>query len=445
MTHTNIAIIGGGAVGTALAYSLARYSDIPQITLIEKEPWWGMVTSSPWSNAQTCHRGRIESNYGEHKTEWLKMAGGWIEGYVERHSGLAKMTRQTLLAVGDEVPTLRARYAWEHKLFPDVELYERDAIASIEPAVMEGRDPDQQVLAISSPNGYTVDYGKLAASFIEEADGRLETILKKEVTAIERAGDGYLIRMGDETITADYLVVAAGTHSLPFAHSLGVATNLIELPVAGGFFYTPRMLNGKVYTMQIEGLPFAAVHGDPDIARPDRDRYGPTAIALPILDRKIDTPAEYWASVNEFLRMIATPDKDFIGSMRTAMGILFQEPVRSFMAKNLLYLGPGKRRAFLPSIRKVVPTMRLKDVEVAKDDFGDMVGGIRPQVVDRHTKEMLMGDVTIKAPRARFKVTPSPGATACLENARDDGPEIAQELGYTFDMDAWTAAHTPSR
>ena len=200
-----------------------------------------------------------------------------------------------------------------------------------------------------------------------------------------------------------------------------------------------------MYTHQIPGFPFAAPHGDPDIVRPGFDRYGPTAVALPFLDQKMHGAVEYWNSIKECVRMLDTPDKDFYHSLTTVIGILFNEQNRAFMLKNLAYNGPGKVRAFLPNMQKIVPSIRLEDVQVAKDDFGDMVGGIRPQVINRHTKTMMMGEVTIAGPNARFMVTPSPGATACLETGRKNAPEITQTLGYCFDMERWIAAHTPSR
>lgn len=46
-----------------------------------------------------------------------------------------------------------------------------------------------------------------------------------------------------------------------------------------------KILNGKVYMLQNPKLPFAALHGDPDILANQNTRFGPTALMLPKLER----------------------------------------------------------------------------------------------------------------------------------------------------------------
>ena len=41
--------------------------------------------------------------------------------------------------------------------------------ARIEPRVLEGRDPDQEILALVTEDGYTVDFKKLCHSFVNNA------------------------------------------------------------------------------------------------------------------------------------------------------------------------------------------------------------------------------------------------------------------------------------
>ena len=49
------------------------------------------------------------------------------------------------------------------------------------------------------------------------------------------------------------------------AKSLGYGKNLALLSMAGSFYTAPKVLNGKVYTIQVPKLPFAAIHGDPEV------------------------------------------------------------------------------------------------------------------------------------------------------------------------------------
>jgi malate dehydrogenase (quinone) len=60
--HYDVVIIGGGASGTALLYTLAKYTNIPHIALIEKYDRPGQVNSKASNNSQTLHVGDIETS-----------------------------------------------------------------------------------------------------------------------------------------------------------------------------------------------------------------------------------------------------------------------------------------------------------------------------------------------------------------------------------------------
>ena len=48
-------------------------------------------------------------------------------------------------------------------------MIEREEIGKIEPRVLEGRNPDQEILALVTEDGYTVDFKKLCHSFVNNA------------------------------------------------------------------------------------------------------------------------------------------------------------------------------------------------------------------------------------------------------------------------------------
>ena len=186
------------------------------------------------------------------------------------------------------------------------------------------------------------------------------------------------------------------------------------LPVAGSFYYTPKLLNGKVYTVQNDKLPFAAVHGDPDILMPGMTRFGPTAIVLPLLERY------RWSTLPEFLQ-VTKPE----WSVMKVMGGLLREPeVRAYMLRNMLYEIPGVReRLFLKEARKIVPSLQLEQLHFAKG-----IGGIRPVMIDKQQQRLRLGEAQIDPGSGiLFNMTPSPGATSCLGNARRDAERI---IGY---------------
>ena len=104
--------------------------------------------------------------------------------------------------------------------------------------------------------------------------------------------------------------------------------------------------------------------------------------------------------------------------------------VRRYIFKNILFEIPLiRRRLFLHEARKIVPSLEARDLR-----FAHRVGGLRPQIIDRNAKRLLMGEAKIDPGNGViFNMTPSPGATSCLDNAEQDLRSVARHLGATFD------------
>ena len=67
-----VVIVGAGITGCALAYTLARYTNIKSIALIEKYEDVSTLNSKGTSNSQTIHAGDIETNYTLEKLQLQK-------------------------------------------------------------------------------------------------------------------------------------------------------------------------------------------------------------------------------------------------------------------------------------------------------------------------------------------------------------------------------------
>jgi malate dehydrogenase (quinone) len=223
-------------------------------------------------------------------------------------------------------------------------------------------------------------------------------------------------------ILARHVVVNAGAHSLLLAQRMGYGLQYSCLPVAGSFYFTPDLLRGKVYTLQNDKLPFAAVHGDPDVRAPGLTRFGPTALLLPLLERY--RPSSFW----EFLQVLRL-DGAVLSVFLQLFGVA---DIRRYILRNLLFELPWLgRRLFLADVRKIVPGMRLEDLRYAEG-----FGGVRPQLIDKQARRLMLGEARIEAiPGLTFNVTPSPGGTCCLGNALRDLEEIVNRLGCRFDRE----------
>jgi malate dehydrogenase (quinone) len=430
MKH-DVIIVGGGVSGTALLYTLCKYSDVKNIGLIEKYSDFGKVNSAPNMNSQTLHFGDIETNYTIEKARKVKRYADLVMNYLENEKAakgdeklFIKIPKMVLAVGKDQVINLRNRFPAFGELFPKLKMIGKEEIGRIEPRILEGRDPGQELLAFLTEDGYTVDFKRLSHSFVNNAqtlNPDAKVYLSTKVLKIERNGDNYLLRTDNGDFEAPAIVVAAGSHSLMMAKSLGYGKDFSILSMAGSFFTGPKVLNGKVYTMQVPKLPFAAVHGDPEVHNEYITRFGPTAKPIFFLERYNNTTFwEYWKTFGIGIRPILSILK--ISSDR----VIF-----SYLLKNVVYDLPWiGRRAFMKEIRKIVPNVRLEEIKYAKG-----IGGTRPQIINNTTRKLELGEAKILGERIIFNITPSPGASTCLGNALEDTSKIMDFLGNKFKFD----------
>ncbi|WP_251341327.1 FAD-dependent oxidoreductase [Haloplanus halophilus] len=431
----DLVIVGGGISGASLLYTTAKFTDVDSIALIEKESEVAAINSHHTNNSQTLHFGDIETNYSLEKAREVKEGAELLAGYLERHDSDREMhakRSKMVLAVGDdEVPQLERRYHEEGfgDLFPKLRPIGREEIAEIEPAVVEGRDPGVDLLALQTPDGYVVDYGATARSFVDRAaeEPSVDVYTGTEVTAVTPTVDGHTIETTDGRFDCSATVVAAGSHSLQIAKELGYGQDKVLLPVAGSFFLADDLLNGKVYTLQMKKLPFAAVHGDADVHDPSITRFGPTAKVVPTLERgRLST-------VTDFLDVFGLN----AAAALSYANVLSDRVLLPYVLRNLVYdLPEVGRREFLPHVRKVVPGVDLEDIERAEG-----YGGVRPQIVDTSERSLDMGEAKIVGDDVIFNITPSPGASTCLKNAMRDTRTLLDFLdgAYEFDEAAFRA------
>lgn len=439
----DVVIVGGGVAGSALLYALATFTDLKRIALVEKYPQVASVNSKATNNSQTIHCGDIETNYSLEKALKVRRSAQMVVRYASqlppalREKVIYQFPKMVLGVGATECDFLRQRFELFSPHFGGMHLLEKTQIADLEPSVVkvDGHDRPEDLVAIAIQGEYTaVNYGILAETFVEQAqavsDKTVELKLGSPVLAIEPSGNHYQVTTTEATLTARFVVVSASGYSLLFAHRMGIGLEYSCLPVAGNFYYTPQILNGKVYTVQNDKLPFAAIHGDPDVTASGKTRFGPTALPLPLLERgNLQTFVDYL----EVLKLDRTVAEVLWDLFRVT-------DIRNYIFKNMAFEVPLlNRRLFLKDARKIVPSLRLEDLE-----FAHGVGGIRPQLIDRQQRKLILGQAEIDpGDGIRFNVTPSPGATTCLGNAEQDLLRIQQHLGCEFDRSWFQAESIP--
>lgn len=422
--HHDVIIVGGGVTGTALLYVLSLYTDVKNIALIEKNATVGQVNSHPLNNAQTSHDGGTETNYSlEHALE-VQKAAFLLRAYVEQRKtpDLFKKTHRMVLGVGrDEIEQLKERFRIFKPHYKDLRFAGKDELRKIEPNIVRGRKKEEPICAIISSEGYAINYQRLSECFLEDAHAvnpNAQVFFNTTIKHIRKENGVFVLETNTGMYTASALVCAAGAYSLLFAQELGYGKHLGILPLGASFYSAGPLLSGKVYRVQIEGMPFAAIHGDPDVLNQADTRFGPTTKPLPLMERhRLKT---FW----DFVKLPLVS----LRGLRVLFRLLANRKLFGYVVKNALYdvpfIGPY---LFLREARVIVPTLTYRHLKLRKG-----AGGIRPQIVNLKTGELEMGDKTIVGENCIFNTTPSPGASVCLANAHRDGKHIARFLGKQY-------------
>lgn len=436
--HYEVVIVGGGISGAALFYELAKYSTAKNICMLEKYEALATLNSKGTSNSQTIHVGDIETNYTLEKAKITKRTAKMIEKFCLQYNLQDKIMfkhQKMALGVGEkEVEFITKRYNEFKEIFPYLELWDKEALRELEPKLVyadkeQTKDRPEPIIAMGARDEYTtVDYGAMTEELAkagQNADKSKTTdiFFNSEVEDIERVGNKYKLTTVNGTVyTADFVVVNAGAHSLYLAHKMGYGKHMGSLSMAGSFYITNgEFLNGKVYMVQNDKLPFAALHGDPDILENGKTRFGPTALALLVLER--------YKGGKSIFQCLKTMNID--GSIiKIFWDLLKDSEIRNYVFKNFLFEVPGiNKKLFVKDARKIVPSLSVDDLEYAKG-----FGGVRPQVLNKTEKKLMLGEASLSEGNGIiFNMTPSPGATSCLGNAQRDIKVVCEYLNLEFD------------
>ncbi|MDR1975707.1 MAG: FAD-dependent oxidoreductase [Campylobacteraceae bacterium] len=437
--HYDVVIVGGGISGSALFYTLAKYSDIKSVALLEKYDALATLSSSGRGNSQTIHTGDIETNYTLAKAKHVKRAANMIRRYCLQHGYENKFMfihQKMAVGIGDkEVEYMKKRYEEFKELFPYLEVYDKEKLKEVEPKLVfdeNGNERPEDIVGVGVLDQYsTVNYGAMAQSLVDNAqkekNKQLDIFFNSEVVSIKQLGKEHvLMTKSGDVFTADFVVVDAGGHALYLAHKMGYGKEFGCLPVAGSYYVTKsHFLKGKVYMVQNPKLPFAALHGDPDVLLDMATRFGPTALVLPVLER--------FHGLKSFPDFLKTLNLDF-KILKILKDMFADSDIRRYIFRNFFYEIPYfNKRIFLKDMKKLVPCLKLEDIEYAKG-----FGGVRPQVLNKPERKLMLGEASINPGTGIiFNMTPSPGATSCLGNAERDAQLVCEHLGAKFNTKAF--------
>jgi L-2-hydroxyglutarate oxidase len=386
--RADILIVGGGIIGLTLARELAAQGR-GDIVILEKEDDLGRHASG--RNSGVLHAGIY------YAPDSLKarscLAGNKLMRAYCKERGLAVLeTGKVIVArTEDEQPTLEELHRRATANGARVEFVDEKQLADIEPAARTaGRALFSRDTAIVDPKAVL---RSLRADL--EASGRVRLVTGCRFTSLAAPS---VAETGLGRITFGRLVNAAGAHCDRVARAFGLAHDLRLIPFKGiyrklrkGASFT---VNGNIYPVPDIRNPFLGVHFTHSA---QGDVYlGPTAI--PALGRE-----------NYGL---------FAGMDGGAPAILLADAV-------LFAVNPAFRSVALTEPRKYLPSYFYRDAARLVRSFDPSLFeraekvGIRPQLVDWRTKQLVM-DFRVEAADGSVHVLNpiSPAFTSSMDLAR---------------------------
>ena len=283
MPDTEIAVIGAGVVGLAVAARLA--AEHPGLILLERNPRHGMETSS--RNSQVIHAG-LYYPAGSLKARLCVEGRERVYDLCRRHDiPHAKLGKIITAAAPEEVPALDAIEATARGNGVALRRLSATEARALEPNIRTAG-------ALLSPESGIVDaHGLMDVLLARALAGGAVLQPRTSVAGIERLSDGYRISVegasGTESFTAERVVNAAGLEADTIAALAGIdvdAAGYRQHPCKGSYFSAaPRC--AKLVSRLVYPVPAReslGVHVVLDTG--GRMRFGPDAEFLP--DRRYD-------------------------------------------------------------------------------------------------------------------------------------------------------------
>lgn len=257
MTRTvyDIAIIGGGIVGCALARALGARFD--KVLVLEKEG--GVARHTSGRNSGVVHSG-FNPTPGTLKAK-LCVEGGRLIRELCRDRGVRCEQVGTLVVAVEEreLPILDSlKKKGEQNGVPSLEIVPIEHARSYEPNV-------KGLAAFYSPAGAIVDSTGLTQAVADDAKRAGADIeLGQEVLAVREGATYAEVTTKTGTFAAQLVVNCAGLHADRLAHMMGVGRDYVIAPFRGEYFVVrkpgPPIIRSMVYPVPNPIVPFLGVH-----------------------------------------------------------------------------------------------------------------------------------------------------------------------------------------
>lgn len=332
----DVAVIGGGIVGLALADALLASRPGSNVVVLDKEEGLGAHASG--RNSGVLHAGFYYSP-DSLKARLTRHGNVLLHEFCEEHDVPVRKCGKLVVAQhSDELPALDTLLARAQANGVPVESVDEERTRELEPlARTVGRALWSPTTSSASPQAVL----DALAGRVRRRGG--EIVLGAKVTAA-RPG---VVSTPTETLSVGHVVNAAGLHADRVARWFGMCEDYAVLPFKGLYWYgnwAPGRLQRHVYPVPDPRNPFLGVHLT--VTVDGRAKIGPTA--MPALWRESYgglhgiSPWDVAETARLHARFMRSPHHDVLGLMRAELPKYW-------------------RGRLVAQARRLVPDVRAKD------------------------------------------------------------------------------------
>ncbi|REJ90097.1 MAG: L-2-hydroxyglutarate oxidase [Planctomycetota bacterium] len=400
-SRADVAIVGGGIIGMATAYSITqRFPDL-RLTILEKEPRLGAHQTS--HNSGVLHSG-IYYRPGSLRATNCREGNRRMVEFCEREGIPCDVCGKVIVAVEEsELPRLENIFERGQANGVRCEMIGPERLKELEPHAAGMR-------AIHVPDAGIVDYAGVCnrlGRLVQEAGANI--VLSAKLTALERRPNGLVLRTTAGEFESERLITCAGLHADRVTATTGQKPAAQIVPFRGEYFRlrpeAEHLCRNLIYPVPDPRFPFLGVHFTRVVT--GGVECGPNAVL---------------AFSREGYKKTSFNPRDLAGSL-THTGFLK-------LAAKYWRTGLGEihrsmsKAAFVKALGRLIPEIRADHLDPAP-------AGVRAQALG--TNGELLDEFVIQESDRIINVlnAPSPAATASLNIGRLITDKLALQLDST--------------
>lgn len=216
-----VVVVGGGIVGCAVAYHLARRG-LTDVLLIERRE---LTAGSTWHAAGGFHAINADTRIADLQRYTIELYPE-IERESGRSVGLHLSGGIELAGTEERWRWLRAQLAWHRTRGSDARLVTPEEAAELVPIL----DPGGLLGGLFDPHEGHLDPSGATHAFAEAARRRgVEIVLHTRVLALDPTPDGWLVRTERGDVACEHVVNAAGLWARRVGRMVGVDHPLVPM------------------------------------------------------------------------------------------------------------------------------------------------------------------------------------------------------------------------